>query len=386
MRFPDDVPQLTDGVVTLRAHTMADADAIVEQCTDPQSIAFTKVPVPYTREHAVERVTRGAPGLWADRSELVFAVEAEHADGVRRFAGSVGLRPRPEDVAEIAFGLHPGVRGRGLAGRAVRLLLDWGFTECGFAVVYWTANVGNWASRRVAWATGFTFHGTVDAFGEQRGERRDMWFATLRPDEPRTPKGPWFETPVIESPTLRLRGFTEADTARLDELMSDPRGRHFNGRNSPARRMDAAARLTQIGEAMSEGRRYDWCIADPTDDRLLGHMQLFWHGLDPTSGELGYGVHPDSRGRGVLTEALRMLPGWAFRPLGDNGGGLRRLTLGTAESNTASRYAAERAGFTLSCVDPDGYPIGETGFEGMAVYALRNPDWADDWPLTGPLA
>src|ERR1700735_4343302 len=37
-RFPDDVPVLTDGTVRLRAHCPQDAAAIVEQCTDPQSM------------------------------------------------------------------------------------------------------------------------------------------------------------------------------------------------------------------------------------------------------------------------------------------------------------------------------------------------------------
>ncbi|HEY1916695.1 MAG TPA: GNAT family protein [Streptosporangiaceae bacterium] len=32
-RFPDDVPVLTDGAVTLRAHAPADLDGIVQQCT-----------------------------------------------------------------------------------------------------------------------------------------------------------------------------------------------------------------------------------------------------------------------------------------------------------------------------------------------------------------
>src|ERR1700735_3864092 len=49
---PDDVPVLTDGAVTLRAHAPADLDRIVEQSTDPVSLRFTTVPRPYTRQHA----------------------------------------------------------------------------------------------------------------------------------------------------------------------------------------------------------------------------------------------------------------------------------------------------------------------------------------------
>ena len=48
MTFPDDVPTLTDGDVMLRPHRVEDADAVVEQCTDPTSIRWTTVPLGYT--------------------------------------------------------------------------------------------------------------------------------------------------------------------------------------------------------------------------------------------------------------------------------------------------------------------------------------------------
>ena len=50
---PEPAPVLTDGVVTLRAHSLDDADAVVEQSTDPESLRWTTVPRPYSREHAV---------------------------------------------------------------------------------------------------------------------------------------------------------------------------------------------------------------------------------------------------------------------------------------------------------------------------------------------
>src|SRR5437763_16912742 len=53
-RFPDDVPVLTDGTVRLRPHRPQDAVAIVEQCTDPDSVRFTTVPRPYTLPQARE--------------------------------------------------------------------------------------------------------------------------------------------------------------------------------------------------------------------------------------------------------------------------------------------------------------------------------------------
>lgn len=57
MRFPDDVPVLTDGRVTLRAHRFADVDAVVEQCRDEEMQRYTLVPLRYAREDAVAFVS-----------------------------------------------------------------------------------------------------------------------------------------------------------------------------------------------------------------------------------------------------------------------------------------------------------------------------------------
>ena len=47
-----DVPTLTDGAVTLRAHAAADLQRSWEQCQDPESIRWTTVPVPYSHADA----------------------------------------------------------------------------------------------------------------------------------------------------------------------------------------------------------------------------------------------------------------------------------------------------------------------------------------------
>ncbi|WP_392466693.1 hypothetical protein ACF3NS_13715 [Arsenicicoccus cauae] len=49
------VTELTDGVVLLRAHTEGDVPAIVEQCTDPESLRWTTVPRPYDTGAAASR-------------------------------------------------------------------------------------------------------------------------------------------------------------------------------------------------------------------------------------------------------------------------------------------------------------------------------------------
>jgi RimJ/RimL family protein N-acetyltransferase len=374
--FPDDVPTLSDGEVTLRAHRLSDVDQVVEQCVDPESVRWTTVPERYTRDMAVEFVTKYAEESWAKRSDLMFAIEAEHPDGTRKFSGTCSLRPMSEGAAEIAFGVHPAVRGRGVCTRAVKLLLDWGFAQGDVEVVVWYAYVGNWGSRRVAWANGFTFTGTVDKLLPQRGVRLDSWFGSLRKDDSRDPKHPWHVPPVLESDRLRLRPLRESDADRMDEMLTDERTQAFIGRYLAGDQVGAATKILRQLDRNARGEGYNWCIAARETDRLIGHIHL-WDlgGFDPTSARLGYSVHPESRGRGVLTGALDLVVEWSFRPVADGGPGFRRLSLGTAASNAASRHAAEKAGFVHVASEPAAFPTGEFGFEDSVTYHQLNQRW-----------
>lgn len=373
------IPVLTDGVVTLRAHTLSDVDEILVQCTDQDSVRWTTVPHPYTRADGETFVTELVPEGWRTRRDLCFAIEAEHPDGERKFAGSVSLRPIMDGIADLGFGLHPAVRGKGVASRAIRLLLDWGFQQPDIDVVTWYAYVGNWGSWRVAWATGFTFHGTVKKFLSQRGERQDCWYGTLRAEDDREPKHQWHVSPTLESARLRLRAHTPADGPRFWELLHDERSQHFGGRTRWRREVTGPDHLIRRAlEANARGERYDWTIADRETDEFAGQIQIFnLGGLDETGGELGYSVHPSRRGEGVLTEALGVVVEWAFRSTEKGGLGLRRLGLGTAVTNKASRYAAEKAGFVHVATLPQAFSTGETGYSDEAIYQQMNPDWTE---------
>ena len=124
------VPTLTDGTVTLRAPRDSDIEGSYEQCQDPVSQAWTTRPGPLhprrTRETYVRHII---PGGWETDREWSFVVEAADDAGEPRFAGIISLRNEGQGRAEIAYGSHPWVRGRGVMEPALRLLLDWGFAH-----------------------------------------------------------------------------------------------------------------------------------------------------------------------------------------------------------------------------------------------------------------
>ncbi|HLL07210.1 MAG TPA: GNAT family N-acetyltransferase [Nocardioidaceae bacterium] len=370
MQFPADVPTLTDGVVVLRAHELGDIEGVVEQCNDPESIRWTTVPVPYGRADAQQFVGEMVPDGWRDATSYSWAIETADDTGSPRFAGSIDLRPNGAGAAEIGFGLHPAARGRHVMRRAVRLALDWGFADAGFAVVHWHAQVGNWASRRVAWRLGFRMEGTVRKMLAQRGELRDCWVGSVLPTDSAEPVTRWFDVATLVGEDVVLREFTDSDADRVAEACSDERTQHWlAGLPAPYTRLNALDYIARRRELHANGAGIWWCIADPATDVCLGNISVMQlDGLDPTSGEIGYWAHPGARGRGVMTEAVRLVVRHAFAPPDAGGLELRRLSLFCAAGNPASAYVAKQAGFVHTGTQRAAEPLGDGTYDDLLAF------------------
>ena len=371
VRFPEDVPTLTDGDIILRAHCLDDVESVVEQCQDPQSVRWTTVPVPYDRTDAERFVTETVPNGWRTDTSYGWAIAAGRTDGEGgRFAGSIDLRPDGAGGAEVGFGLAPWARGRGWSLRALRLAVDWAFADAGLRVVRWRAHVGNWASRRVAWAAGFRFEGTVRRLLPQRGELHDAWVGSLLPTDSGRPTTRWFEVAPLSGEAVVLREFADSDAPRVAEACSDERTRHWlAGLPSPYTRQNALDYIARRRELHAMGAGLWWCIADPGTDLCLGNLSIMeLDGLDPTSGEVGYWAHPDARGRGVMTEAVRRVVRHAFAPEASGGLGLRRLSLFCAAGNPASAHVARQAGFVHTGTQRAAEPLGDGGYDDLMAF------------------
>jgi RimJ/RimL family protein N-acetyltransferase len=289
----------------------------------------------------------------------------------------VSLRNEGERRAEIAYGSHPWVRGTGHVERALRLLLDWGFrpTTAGgrdLETVIWWANAGNWPSRRVAWRLGFSFDGTVRRWLPQRGELIDAWVGGLLRDDDRSPRTTWLDVPTIEGETVRLRLHRADDLDRMHEGATDPRTVHWLGRMPhPYSRDEAAAHLANRSAGMAAGTDLHWMLADPATDALIGTVSLMH--IEEGMAEIGYWAHPDVRGRGVMTEAVRLASRHAVIAVEDGGLGLHRLHATIAVDNTASRHVLETNGYAFIGTERRSVLVRD-GMHDGATYELLAED------------
>jgi ribosomal-protein-serine acetyltransferase len=125
---------------------------------------------------------------------------------------------------------------------------------------------------------------------------------------------------------------------------------------------DVAAHVASVASRHASGTCDGYAIV--VGDEVAGSIDL--HDIDRPRGEgrIGYWLGAPFQGRGVMTRAARALAEHALRD-----GGLSRVLLIAAVENAASRAVAERAGFALVRIVPDGAPTGN-GYADAAVYAL----------------
>jgi RimJ/RimL family protein N-acetyltransferase len=152
LRHPD--PPLSDGVITLRAKTRHDIDALVAICSDPAIPRWTRVLSPYTRDDALGWIAVCELELAVGRAIDWLAVDA-HDEVV----ASVAVQSIDGGTAEVGYWVAAPARGRGVATRAVRLVCDWAARELGLEALEIMHHEDNPASQGVARAAGFTESG-----------------------------------------------------------------------------------------------------------------------------------------------------------------------------------------------------------------------------------
>ncbi|MEO6470865.1 MAG: GNAT family N-acetyltransferase [Aeromicrobium sp.] len=367
MKYPQDVPVLTDGVVTLRAHREADVPAIVEMCADPEMQRWTSVPLDNSLEDSRRFATETMKTAWEQMNHRGWAIEANDDGGMARFAGNIDIRDSP--VATVGYALHPWARGRGVITKALDLAGNWAFTEGGVEIIQWASHVGNVPSLRAAWAAGFTLNGTQPGILYERGQVIDAWTAYRRFGEKPGPKTTWLDSPVVEGANVRLRPFRMDDVPRIVETCTDETSQYWLAElPKPYTETTARDYLHTSTWLAATGNKATWAVADRSTDQLVANIAIMGLDNDPTSGEVGYWAHPEARGKGLMTEATGLLVEHAFGAMN-----LRRLSLMAATANTASNKVALKNGFVVVGTETRSEPLGDGTFADMNVYELFPP-------------
>lgn len=175
---------LSDDMVVLRRWSRSDAGFMVEASRDP-AVERYNGPTPASMADAISVIER------IEQSWRSFEVQGDPTGAAFAIVDAASGEPfgmcgidswSSTDVAQFGYWLAAGARGRGLATRAATLMTSWLF-ELGAARVFVTIQSENVASAAVARRAGFTYEGTLRAYGVWQGQRKDVDVFAVLPHE-----------------------------------------------------------------------------------------------------------------------------------------------------------------------------------------------------------
>ncbi len=170
MKGPDEGP-----FVVLRPLTDDDVPAIARACDDPDTARFIPgMPAPYTEADA-RSFLAAARAQWDEGSAYIWAISDDGGELNGTVALHVGER------TAVGYWVAPWARNRGLATRAVEILVRWAHDEGGYDRLELTTDPGNTASQRVAEKAGFVREGLVRGYvATPSGPRDSVVFSRRR--------------------------------------------------------------------------------------------------------------------------------------------------------------------------------------------------------------
>lgn len=167
--------------------------------------------------------------------------------------------------------------------------------------------------------------------------------------------------PKLLTERLILRQLDIGDAQAIFDLRTDERVNQFLDRPKPEAMEDVRKFIEKILEGISKKVSMYWVIALKNDPKMIGSI-LFWN-ISPENerAEIGYELHPDFQGKGIMQEALSAVVDYGFEKMG-----LKTILAYSHAHNVRSISILERNSFERQ---PDLENI--EGLLNMAVYALN---------------
>jgi len=173
--------------------------------------------------------------------------------------------------------------------------------------------------------------------------------------------------PVLTGEKTVLRPFTASDADGMWQLVQDPVVRFAF---EPSTELAPERLRSWYATRADRPDRLDLAVTGPATGELLGEVVL--HEWDPTARSCSFRtlIGPRGRGRGVGTEATRLIIGHAFGQLG-----LHRIQLEVYGHNHRALRVYEKVGFVVEGVRREAR-LGDGEWVDEVLMAILDHEWA----------
>lgn len=179
--------------------------------------------------------------------------------------------------------------------------------------------------------------------------------------------------PVLTTPRLRLRATLLSDAESYFTLRSNADVLRYFG-SEPHQSVDETRDyIRRVLGWYAERDSLRWVITRGEEDRLIGSCCLFHFDEGYHRAEIGYDLHPDFWGQGIMAEAVGAILTYAF-----TGMGLHRVEANIDIANERSKGLLLKLGFTYEGVLRERYVFRDQ-FEDEHYFGLLAHEWRG-WP------
>ncbi|EGX59998.1 acetyltransferase [Streptomyces zinciresistens K42] len=174
--------------------------------------------------------------------------------------------------------------------------------------------------------------------------------------------------PVLTGELTVLRPFTEADAAVMGAIIEDPEVVRLTG--EPAGDLTPRRLRAWYGTRSEQDDRLDLAVTDRATGELVGEVVLHDREAAARGCTFRTLIGPRGRGRGLGTEATRLIVGHAFEQLG-----LHRVQLEVYGHNHRARRVYEKAGFVVEGVRREA-DFRDGLWRDWVMMAVLDREWA----------
>ncbi|ACU08021.1 GCN5-related N-acetyltransferase [Flavobacteriaceae bacterium 3519-10] len=152
---------------------------------------------------------------------------------------------------------------------------------------------------------------------------------------------PYKTFPTLDNERVSLREIRSSDMEALVEIS-------YYDAIKAEDAQQAAEMHAKINEDYFDGNSIHWGIADRATDCIIGTCG-YYRGFENGRGELGCVLLPDFRGKGYMSDAMKLAVDFGLNTIG-----LKQIWAATDRTNIAAVKLLERVGFRKTAEREDG--------------------------------